>query len=203
MQNSIIFDKITTIACESFIDFLDYNMKKSQAAFSFLSIAPLPCLSLIRQESAVLLALSLCEALSLLLYSPHWLLVLYVLSQAGLAGCTGVYALYVCQCLEDQKVRGVQVMVRLSLGAKLLTLCLAAVVAAHKVLGSEEMVCAASGEMRECWKSQPWWQVSSAALCFEALFAACSCAVLLLLLRHIAKAALELRYRSLAFYLEL
>lgn len=178
-------------------------MKEWQVPFSFLSLASLPCLSQIRQESAVLLVLSLCEVLSLGLVCPHWLLVLYVLSEAGLAGCTGSYGLYACQRLEDRKVRKMQVLVRLSLGMKVLTLCLAAVLATHKLLDSEEMVCAVLEELRKCSKAQPWWQVSSAALCFEALWAAGACVALWLLLRHIAKTALELRYRSLAFYLEL
>jgi hypothetical protein len=178
-------------------------MKKSNTAFSFLSITPLPGLSLIKQESAVLLALSLCEAISLSFDSPHTLLILYVLLQVTIASCASLYALHVCQHSGDHNVSRLQGVVRFSLGTKLLTMCLAGALAAHKLFVSRELVCVTLDEVQECSEAQPWWQVSTAALCFEATFATLSCVALLLLLRHIAKAALELRYRSLAFYLEL
>ena len=175
-----------------------YNMKKTTGDFSFLSITPLPGLSLIKQASAVLLALSLCEAVSLLLYSPHILLTLYVLCQAFLAGTAGFYALHVCTHSSDHHVSRLQVLLRICLFLKLAGLGLVLGLATHKLVGTREEVC---GTLEKC--TEPWWQLSTAGVCFEAVFAMLGSAALALLCRHVAKVAVELRYRSLAFYLEL
>lgn len=178
-------------------------MKKTTGDFSFLSITPLPGLSLIKQESAVLLALSLCEAVSLLLYSPHILLTFYVLGQALLAGIAGLYALHVCIHSSDHNVPRLQVLIRTCLLLKLVTFCVVMGLATHKLFGSREVVCVTLEEMQKCTEEEPWWQLSTAGVYFEAAFAVLESAALALLWRHVAKLAVELRYRSLAFYLEL
>ena len=178
-------------------------MKKAIGDFSFLSIAPLPGLSLIKQGSAVLLALSLCEAVSLLLYSPHLLLVLYVLTQASFPGAAALYALHVCSHSNDHNVPRLQVLFRASFILKLVTLCVVLALTTHKLFGSQELECVTLAELQECRERDPWWQLSTAGLCFEMGFASLGSVALALIWRRVAKAAVEMRYRSLAYYLEL
>lgn len=151
----------------------------------------------------MLLVLSLCEAVSLLVFSAHWVLMMWVFLQVSLAGCTSVYSLYVCQHTGDHNVPRLQGLLLGSLAFQLLTLCFIMCLATHKILGSAEIVCVTMAETQECSEQEPWWQLSVAALCLEGTLSLLSSATILLLLRHISKAALELRYRSLAFYLEL
>lgn len=178
-------------------------MKKAIGDFSFLSITPLPGLSLIKQGSTVLLALSICEAVSLLLYSPHLLLVLYVLIQASFPGATALYALHVCSHSNDTNIPRLQILVRTCFLLKLATLCIVLALTTHKLFGSQEIVCVGVEELQECTERDQWWQLSTAGLRFEMGFAALGSGPLGLIWMRVAKAAVEMRYRSLAYYLEL
>lgn len=167
------------------------------ADFSFLSIAPVPGLTQLKWQSAVLLGLGVCEVLVAVLDSASWLLVVG-LSLLALV-TAGLYRTVWQLPTSCSQLTRIHLLARLTFILKLLLFSLMLAISVHKLL---IMDCIQS-DLTPCAEQLKWWRLSAPALACEGVCSAAEAVLVLYMLKQLKKVALELRFRSLAHYLEL
>lgn len=181
-------------------------MKRSVAppSFSFLAIAPLPGVDVIKKEGVALVAAASGEMLAAITENAPWPVLVWTFLVLGMVCASCVCVFKVSDAQNESKMQCLQVLCRLCLVLKLLCLCWIAYISVHKVFSSGESVCVnLESGIQSCSSSTHWWTISVPALAIQGGLSLLAITLLCMMIYQLRRVSLELRYRSLTHYLEL